>query len=1331
MSIASSTYKAADNELATRDPSHPSHSQQSAGHTALDTVLKFNLKSNPSETRSLVADIQTYLSQSSVEKVIAEAALARQQQQHSATLEPQTSSQPALRHEQGGTDQQNIHATSAHEQAAEHAAVADQAQQLQTQADTAASTIASAPAASAAAGPACVSQSSFSFADSDDGEQEPDSPHMGDELKKQVQNLLQRTDSMLSRSSDKSGIQKSAPASPPQSRNASTASPGLPSPLPKNLFDFEPQAPSVETPTFRGQNSKENTGKRRGILKSDPGGMRFDSQGNTVSPASEAPSIGLGGLDNLSPTSDAPITPLRRLSTLPDFDRREYDYSGKFDSGRTTVVLDKSASFKASSREDSVYQNFAPLEELVNAVTESVIMPSVGKASVNIVSSRESGLTAHSREGSIYENFAPLEELVNAVTESANSTMHQAPTSPYDPAIVAAFNTYSQRFAPRLSAAGTDVSAGRLSAVSASEESPHKSKLAYMMGSEYIQTPTLSRLKSDLAAVMRKTPVPESQHFSDMASSLLQRLQQFDELEAASAQKFKQLLEALFEGIFSRASPSRQQGSAAPSATAAGGQNSTNAGSSNGDATTATSLPAAHSSDGATRGSNGVTAPSRRATMADADSAMGTVLAAISRQVTDAASLLMSKDKDAPGGVMSGNSIISPSDPMLQAAFAKLAQGQAMLKGLQPAAVDPAVALGVAQAPAGSPERRLSMTNARRRSTVDAAGLWVGQSARRGSVATPDVGISPALSRASSIGGVMTTALPSLGPQWGDVGGQPLMEVLNGGVHNAAARRVSMPDSVFGQGASPQQHQQSAVASRRTSRLLQTSQPSTSGVSSRQGSPTRASLAQMLGRSSPSLTHELPPGRFSITAGGADRYMGTPTPRLSYLDPGSNGNAPEVFNGFSHAPHNHQPRTNATEDHLAAGSKLSEFEGWGNHVVASLPSVGVLHTSTPISKQQPQPHSLISQLLSRMQGAAVNGTSTSQPQVMGVKHPRSSSVTPPDSAASHPSTPATTTSWLPASSAGYSQGDTRQVEARSLSRFGGMHASSSAPNLTQAACDTRASGSGSLAAGKTGHRQSGRLSPTLALLQRQQEYHQSQQQQQQQQQQYGHWDTHQQQQERHKQPHQQNGIQHPYVNHYLHPNQQQQQHLVPRTDPEASFLNHSSHPFMPVVAGELPTADTAMAADQVQLQPHAASTSVSNAYATWIATPDLPLHNRVQPARHIKASTPSAQSGIESGHASVRSPLVQSKFPFRSPVKQSELAGRAIGKAKSSPSHTVSLPDGVIDVYHDEVEFTSATPVVISISPIAAMSAESRSATPASPPFWQIMPAQMAVPWSV
>lgn len=46
----------------------------------------------------------------------------------------------------------------------------------------------------------------------------------------------------------------------------------------------------------------------------------------------------------------------------------------------------------------------------------------VGKASVNIVSSRESGLTAHSREGSIYENFAPLEELVNAVTESANST---------------------------------------------------------------------------------------------------------------------------------------------------------------------------------------------------------------------------------------------------------------------------------------------------------------------------------------------------------------------------------------------------------------------------------------------------------------------------------------------------------------------------------------------------------------------------------------------------------------------------------------------------------------------------------------------------------------------------------------------------------------------------------------------------------------------------------------------------------------------------------------------------------------------------------------------
>lgn len=44
------------------------------------------------------------------------------------------------------------------------------------------------------------------------------------------------------------------------------------------------------------------------------------------------------------------------------------------------------------------------------------------------------------------------------------------------------------------------------------------------------------RLKSDLAAVMRKTPVPESQHFSDMASSLLQRLQQFDELEAASAQ---------------------------------------------------------------------------------------------------------------------------------------------------------------------------------------------------------------------------------------------------------------------------------------------------------------------------------------------------------------------------------------------------------------------------------------------------------------------------------------------------------------------------------------------------------------------------------------------------------------------------------------------------------------------------------------------------------------------------------------------------------------------------------------------------------------------------
>lgn len=72
------------------------------------------------------------------------------------------------------------------------------------------------------------------------------------------------------------------------------------------------------------------------------------------------------------------------LLYVVDTNRREYDYSGKFDSGRTTVVLDKSASFKASSREDSVYQNFAPLEELVNAVTESVIMPS-GKHVVQYV----------------------------------------------------------------------------------------------------------------------------------------------------------------------------------------------------------------------------------------------------------------------------------------------------------------------------------------------------------------------------------------------------------------------------------------------------------------------------------------------------------------------------------------------------------------------------------------------------------------------------------------------------------------------------------------------------------------------------------------------------------------------------------------------------------------------------------------------------------------------------------------------------------------------------------------------------------------------------------
>ena len=52
------------------------------------------------------------------------------------------------------------------------------------------------------------------------------------------------------------------------------------------------------------------------------------------------------------------------------------DSAPRFDSrgsaDRTTVVLDKSASFKANiSREGSVYQSFAPLQELVEAVTEA------------------------------------------------------------------------------------------------------------------------------------------------------------------------------------------------------------------------------------------------------------------------------------------------------------------------------------------------------------------------------------------------------------------------------------------------------------------------------------------------------------------------------------------------------------------------------------------------------------------------------------------------------------------------------------------------------------------------------------------------------------------------------------------------------------------------------------------------------------------------------------------------------------------------------------------------------------------------------------------------
>ncbi|WIA11303.1 hypothetical protein OEZ85_011426 [Tetradesmus obliquus] len=342
------------------------------------------------------------------------------------------------------------------------------------------------------------------------------------ELKHQVESLLQRTDSILSRSSGQSAsIQKSL-ADAPLQRRRTTANYFAPSVAPRQQ---QPRRASAL------QESPASTPGARPLATA--GGASPDS--DSLPAFGDGAAAGIGGLSGLSPSSAGDAAGVgalglrnhaRRLSqqalseagdrfdsraTNTMLDRTEQEQQrGAFDSGisldRTTLVLGRSASWKVAA----------------------------GRAAA---------------EGP-YANFGPLADLVDSVVADASMAAPGTTAAEGDAAGLLPFGT------ARTSAAASADEAGGKGHV------PHKVALGYMLLPDYIQTAALSRLKASLASLsaapaQRPTATPGGTQFELLLLALTARLSQWPQLERQADQVFQQMLHTLLDNTFARLAPSR------------------------------------------------------------------------------------------------------------------------------------------------------------------------------------------------------------------------------------------------------------------------------------------------------------------------------------------------------------------------------------------------------------------------------------------------------------------------------------------------------------------------------------------------------------------------------------------------------------------------------------------------------------------------------------------------------------------------------------------------------------------------------------------------------
>ncbi|KAF8057775.1 tropinone reductase [Scenedesmus sp. PABB004] len=524
----------------------------------------------------------------------------------------------------------------------------------------------------------------------------------GDELKQQVESLLNRTDSILSRSSGHSTVIHKSPSAL-RGLNAPAAVPSLLH-TPGGGFDFEQQSSALETPTLKSAQGSARElaagagGTRRGTGTSFAGlGGRKDSIGAlgglsrrstyepggggasvvgaaspAFSPSSDTPPIGrgggigaLGGDDGrLSPSSaggDQPgggLRHARRLSqqALSDAGGDRFDsratgegLGARFDSGasadRTTVVLDKSASWRGAAG------------------------------------------------GGTYADFAPLEQLVDAVTDAVGAGAGPPGGPP-----------------PRLSGGAPAAPA------------PQRAALALMLLPEYVHTPLLARLKAELAALGRAPPrAAGGSEFDAALLALTARLSQWGHMERGAEQAFHAMLDALLDGIFARLSPTR--GRQPPHPAAGRRQDSSAVSAVPSDAPRAPGVGAPGGGGGAAGGGQ---------------AAGGSPCAGAAAPGQPAA-----PEPAAPP--------LKPTDSTVRAAFAKLALGQAMLR-------------------AGPPVRAAPDAREQRPATPVGGAAAAASASADG---TPDVGLSPVLSRSSSVASG-SDALPTVGAQAPGRGPAPL-----------------------------------------------------------------------------------------------------------------------------------------------------------------------------------------------------------------------------------------------------------------------------------------------------------------------------------------------------------------------------------------------------------------------------------------------------------------------------------------------------------------------------------------------------------------------------